>query len=120
MTDRPWSAAEVEQEIPRLMDQLDDAWSGHRTKTIDAATAKRDHRREEAKAWLRVSGKNAEERKARVYLMQIEPGGKTVGDLEYLADIAEGEARSEAMRIKTLTTRADLLRSLLVSSRAVT
>lgn len=118
MSGRPMSPAEIEELIPGLMDELEQAAASHREHTQRAATAKRDYRREEAAAWLKVSGKNADERKARIYQLQTAPGGPTVGDLEYEADLAEGLARSEAMRIKTLTTRADLARSLLVSSRA--
>lgn len=117
-TDRPWSSAEVAEEIPALLGQLDDAVSAIRQLAIDAATARRDWKREEAKAWLVVKGANKEERTARVHLHQWKPT-HTVGDLEYEAELAEGVLRSERSRIGVLQTRADLLRSLLVSSRAV-
>lgn len=116
---RPWSAAEVEEEARRVLDQLDDAVLHLDTKIEAAAAAKRDHKREHSIAWLRVEGKNREEREARVHQHQFEPG-RTVGDLEYEADLAEGVAKSARVAISVLQSRADLLRSMLASARAVT
>lgn len=118
MSARPWSPAEVEAEIPVVLEQLDDAVTEVRDSARLAAEATRDFKKERALATLQVSGKNAEERQARIHLHQITPGGKTVGDLEYEADLAEGVNRSAGQAIRVLQSRADLLRSLLASHRS--
>lgn len=114
---RPWSPAEIEEQIPQAIDDLNDAVLGLREAYENAAGA--NHRAKHAKsvATLKISGRNREEREARVYLHQIEPG-VTVGQLEYEAELAEGIYRSETYRVRALEKKADLLQSLHVTARA--
>ena len=114
---RPWSPAEVEEAIPEIMEAIDAAVIALADAFDEAAEATHAAKKARALAWLKVTGRNKEEREARVYLYLHEPD-VTVGDLEYRAELAEGRHRSESLRIRALQTKADLLRSMLVSSRA--
>lgn len=114
---RPWSPAEVEAEVPSVLEAIDETVETILDLTTKANDAQFEAKKQRSLAWLRVKGSNRDEREARVFLHQVTPT-VTVGDLEHQADLADGELRAARLHLAALQTKADMLRSLLVSARA--
>lgn len=115
---RPWSPAEIEEKLPELVEQIEDAITDLRDLGIAAARTEHAYRKAKAVAYLKVSGKNAEERESRALLHQTEPG-VTVVDLALERDLAENAYRNQRTKASLLETEAKLIQTMHVSHRAV-
>lgn len=109
----PWSPIEVERKMAALINDLDDAVVELKNITLHAASCKHVYELESAKSFVKHRSVGA---------AQQEAGQKALIDcadshLDHL--MAEGVAKAAYKRIDVLKAQADLMRSLLVSSRNV-
>lgn len=113
---RPWSVAEIEESIPVLVDRLEEAVTDLRSLGVDAAQSEWAYRKAKAIAFVKVTGRNAEEREAKALLHQHQPG-VTVADLGLARNLAENAYGNQRQIITVLKTEAELMRTLMVSAR---
>lgn len=113
---RPWSIVEVEEKIPEIVNRLEEAVTDLKSMGVDAANAEWDYRKAKAMAFVKVSGRNAEEREAKALLHQHAPG-VTVADLGRARNLAENAYGNQRQIITVLKTEAELMRTLMVSAR---
>lgn len=112
---RPWSAHEIEERIPELIDQIDEAVTGLRELGIAAAETRWAYKRSRAIAYLNnyadAEGKKftAGEREALA--------DEETAHVGLAADLAENAYRDQRSRISGLQTEAELARTLMVSAR---
>ncbi len=88
-----------------------------------AAATRRAYEQAQASAWLAVQGTKATEatKKAMVHFSTTDFEGEevTVGDLRYMAEVAEAVVDSKRAAMRAMGYQADMLRSLLATNRAV-
>lgn len=113
---RPWSIAEVEEKVPEIVDRLEEAVTDLKNMGIAAAQAEWAYRKAKAVAFVKVTGRNAEEREAKALLHQHQPG-QTVADLGLARNLAENAYGNQRQIITVLKTEAELMRTLMVSAR---
>lgn len=114
---RPWSTAEVEAQIPEMIDRLEEAIGELRAIGIRKAQTEWTYRKAKARALVQVKGPNAEHREAGAILHQVSPG-VTVADLGYERDVADIAYTTQRDVIRALQTEAELMRTMMVSARA--
>ena len=113
MATKAWSPAEVEVEMRDTIEKLDDAVIGQRDLGREAALASHAYRQAQAQAWMKA---------------KVDPGLKTDSlrkawvdgetSEEMLArDLSEAAYEASKSLVRSLQTRADILRSLARSSR---
>lgn len=114
MADRPWSPAEVELDLRETLEALREAVTEVKQISTDASIAEHEYRKAEAKAYagLRSTGLSAADAKIRV-LTNVEQE-----HLEFV--LSASVVRAAYANIRSLESRCDSLRSLLVSARTVT
>lgn len=110
---RPWSPAEAEQDLYRVINELDEVVTNLRNITQEAALARVDFEMAEDKAFMkyRLAGVTIEESKKRARL--------DCEDLFRTHVLAEAQAKSAYKAVDVRKSQADGIRSLLVSARGV-
>jgi hypothetical protein len=115
-TRRPWSAVEIEERVPELIERLEAAVAELRALGIRKSQTEWAYRRARSTALLSVKGPNADHREAAALLHQVRPN-VTVADLGLERDLAEAAYATQRTVISALQTDADLLRTLMVTAR---
>lgn len=115
---RPWSAAEVEERLPAILERLDDCITDLKGMGERSARAEWAYRKQKAIAYVKTTGRNAEERESRALLTQAQPG-VCVADLGLERDLAANAYRDQRSMQSALEHEAEILRTLAVSARNV-
>lgn len=116
MRTRPWSITEVEQQIPEMIERIEDAIGELRQTGQHKAETEWAYRKAKARALVTVKGPNADHREAAAILHQVSPG-VTVGDLGFARDLAEVAYTTQRSVIRALQTEAELMRTMMVTAR---
>jgi len=110
---QPWSPIEVERKMAALIEDLDEAVLELKNITLHAASCKHSYELASARAFVTHRSVGAAQQEASQKAL-IDCADEHLDHL-----MAEGVAKSAYKRIDVLKAQADLMRSLLVSSRNV-
>lgn len=114
---RPWSPDELQERVDSVLDAIEDARTHLLDQGVKAAQTKWRYERAKARALIAgVVGKNADERRARLISVQVEPG-VTVADLGEAKDLAENMFDASKKLINLMDREAAILQTLVVSGR---
>lgn len=119
-----WTEAEARQRLERDIERVEDLLQGtdefpsFSTLGERAVRAKHEVKLERAKALAsrKISGRNAEERNAGLYLWEVRPG-VTIGDLELQADLLESSVETTKVAINSFSATGRLTQTIVVGER---
>lgn len=105
------NASMFNSQLIAVVDRIEAAQNELEQTVRDWAEAERTYRREQARAFLSVEGKNKEEREARAEEFVL-PNKVTVSDLRYEAHLKEGVKAAAIEAVRNLRQQLSALQTL--------